>query len=196
MITINRSLNLVIPLARGETEKIYVHAAPIRPETFELYHLILAQAYSKITGHRIGVTAAPSIAMMVLKTIAKETQRGNGSDWWEGLDGVGGAGGLLAEMVRLSNVITPSESGWVPMPLQTALDQNLIDEEEKSEVLNLLTFFTLVSRVAPRSDREPLVHGMAVIYSLLTTLSNATEYAGSLKTSTPAETIGENLPVS
>jgi len=194
MVTINRNLNLVIPISRGETEKLYIHSTPIMPETFERYHLVLAKTFSAFAENGIVVTSAPSIAQMVLKDVATSTYRSPGLNWWDGPDGVGGEGGLLAEMVRLSNIITASGDGWTTMPLQTALDRKLIDAEEKSEVLNILTFFTVVSRVPPRADRDRLVRGMAAIYELLTTFSNATEYAASLKTSMPDEIIGENVP--
>jgi hypothetical protein len=127
--------------------------------------------------------------------MATTTVRSPGVNWWDGPDGVGGEGGLLAEFVRLSNAIIPNkETGWGNIPLRTAIDQNLIDEEERSEVMSLLTFFMAVSLVAPRVDRARLVNGEAAIYELRTTLLDSTEYASFLKTSTADATTGAKPP--
>lgn len=192
MITINRSLNLVVPLERGDGTKIYVHSAPIGMEVFERYHLVLAKTFSSFAENGVMVTSAPSIAHMVMKGIAQNTGRAPGLNWWDGPDGVGGEGGLLAEIVRLSNVLGPSGDGWASTPLQMAFDSGRIDAEEKAEVLSLLVFFTVASRVPPRADRERLVRGMAAIYELEPTSLNATDFGSSLRTRTIAENTGES----
>lgn len=195
MLTINRKLNLVLPLQRGDDTVLYVHSTPIRPETFEKYYMVLAKTWASLTQNGLDPRSGPSVAALVLKEVAETTARAPGLNWWDGPDGVGGEAGLIAEMTRLSNaLVSDPERGWVPMPLAMALQKGLIDEEEKSEVMNLLTFFTVTSSIAPRVDREGLVRGMAAIYELLTTSSNSTEYCNSLKTSTIDAPIGENLP--
>ena len=194
MITINRSLNLVVPIEKSDGTKVYVHSTPIGTEVFERYHLVLAKTFSSFAENGIVVTSAPSIAYMVLRQVAQNTMRAPGLNWWDGPDGVGGESGLLAEMIRLSNLIGPNGDGWGSMPLQSAIDTGRIDADEKSEVMNLLTFFTVASRVPPRSDREPLVRGMASIYNLETTSLNATDFANSLRTRTTDENIGGKEP--
>jgi len=195
MAAINRHLNIVIPILRGDDTTLYIHAAPIRQETFEMYHLVLAKTFSSFAQNGLDPRSGPSVAALILRDVAQATSRSLGMNWWEGTDGVGGDSGLLAEIRRLSNAVVPNkDNGWSTVPLQVALDQNLITEEERSEVANLLTFFTVVSLVAPRVDRERLVRGMAAIYELLTTFSNSTEFATSLKTSTTADIIGESNP--
>lgn len=190
---IDKKLNLVCPIVRGDKTTLYIHSEPIRKETFEQYHLVLAKTFSAFAQNGLDPRSGPSVAGLILNDVAKATPRTPGVDWWEGPDGVGGQSGLIAEMLRLSNAIVPSiDNGWTTLPLQTALSQNLISEEEKSEVLNLLAFFTVVSVTAPRVDRKNLIEGMAVIYELQTTSSNSTEYATSLKTLTVAVPTGEN----
>lgn len=193
MITVDRRLNLVVPIVRGDSTRLYVHSTPLRPETFETYHMVLAKTFSAFAQNGLDPRSGPSVAAMVMKDVALSTARAPGLDWWSGPDGVGGEAGLLAEMVRLSNALVSSpDGGWSPTPLRLALDQGQLDPEERSEVLNLLTFFTVVSLVAPRADRAKLVRGMAAIYELQTTLSNSTEFAASLRTSTAGETTGES----
>lgn len=195
MVSINRKLNLVIPLLRNDETYLYVHATPIRPETFEKYYLVLSRAFSSLAQNGLDPRSGPSVAALLLKEVSQQTARGGGMNWWDGPDGVGGEAGLNAEIIRLSNaLVSTPDKGWTSMPLNNALNQGLMDDEEKSEVLNLLTFFTVVSHVAPRVDRERLVKGMAAIYELQTTYSNATEFSTSLKTSTTEEPIGESDP--
>ena len=174
---------------------MYVHSTPIRMETFKMYHMVLAKTFSSFAQNGLDPRSGPSVAALILEDVAKNTYRSPGVDWWTGLDGVGGEGGLLAEIVRLSNaIVATKDAGWRTVPLQNAMNQNLRDEEEKSEVANLLTFFTVVSLVAPRVDRGRLVRGMAAIYELQTTYSNSTEFVTSLRTLTTEESIGGKAP--
>ncbi len=80
----------------------------------------------------------------------------------------------------------------VAMPLQEALDRQLISEDEKAEVMNLLAFFIVSSLVAPKADRPILIHGMAAIYRLEVTSSSFLEWANSFKTRMLEESSGEN----
>lgn len=195
MAVIDRHLNIVVPIQRGDDTTLYVHSTPIRQETFEMYHLVLAKTFSSFAQNGLDPRSGPSVAALILRDVAKATSRGPGVDWWDGPDGVGGEMGLLAEIRRLSNAVIPTkDKGWTTVPLQSAFDQKMVTEEERSEIANLLTFFTVVSLVAPRVDRERLVRGMAAIYELQTTFSNSTEFATSLKTSTTEENIGEKTP--
>ena len=189
---INKALNLVIPIIRSDETKLYIHSTPIRPETFETYYMVLAKAFSAMAQNGLDPRSGPSVAAMVLKEVAQSTPRAADMNWWEGPDGVGGEGGLLAEIIRLSNAILPGQSGWTTTPLKVALDQNLMDEEESREVQNILAFFIVTSAVAPRVDRPKLVRGLAAIYELQTTSLNSTEFLNSLKTSTTADNSGKN----
>lgn len=195
-IAINRQLNLVVPLDRPDGTTLYVHSSPLGQPTFEVYFMVLAKTFSALAQNGLDPRSGPSVAALILKETAQNTARMPGQNWWDGHDGVGGPSGLLAEMVRLSNVCVPSPDGggWTTMPLQQAFDRKTVDEEEKQEVLNLLTFFTVASRIAPRVDREKLIQGMSVIYELRTTYSNATDYATSLRTAKTEESSGESAP--
>lgn len=187
MLTIDRKLNLVVPIDRGDS-KFYVHAMPISTETFEKYYLVLAKTFSAIAENGIVVTSAPSVAKLLLKQVAEETQRDNGVDWWTGDDGVGGKSGLIEEIVRLCNVI----DGDSVFPLKDLLMSERIDADTQNDVLSMLVFFTVASRVPPRVDRERLIRGMASIYHLHVTFSNVTEFASTLKTSISDASTGKN----
>lgn len=193
MAAINRKLNLVVPINRADGTVLYVHSTPIKSETFEFYHLVLAKTWSGFVQNGLDPRSAPSVAALILKETARNTVRAPGYSWSEGADGVVGESGLMAEMVRLSNVVVSSkDKGWTTLPFSMALSQGIVDEDEKSEVMNLLTFFTVASSMPPRVDREKIILGMVAMYELQTTLLNCMEFATSLKTLIPAETSGEN----
>lgn len=193
MVTIDKRLNLVIPILREDETKLYVHSTPIRHETFEAHYMVLAKTFSTLMHNGLDPSSGPAVAAMVLKDVARNTTRGPGLNWFDGPDGVGGEAGLLAEFVRLSNVVVPSKAGWGTLPLRSALDQRLLDSEEESEVINRIAFFMVVSLVPSKPDRGKLIEGMARIYDLRTTYFNSTEYATSLKILTKDETTGESL---
>ena len=86
MTTINRHLNIVIPIVRADETKLYIHATPIRPETFEMYHLVMAKTFSAFAHNGLDPMSGPSVAAMILRDVAKSTMRAPGVDWWEGND--------------------------------------------------------------------------------------------------------------
>lgn len=188
---IDRKLNLVIPIEREDGTKLWVHSTPVLKPTFEMYYLVLAKTFSAFAQNGLDPRSAPSVAALIMKDVARTTGRGD-TNWWEGDDGIGGKAGLLAEMVRLSNcLVSTPDSGFQQIPLQSALDNKTITDEDKTEVMNQLVFFTVASLVAPKEDRPILIHGMASIYNLDCTSLNFTEWAASFKIQMQKENIGE-----
>lgn len=188
---IDRKLNLVIPLEREDGSSLWIYATPIRKEVFETYFLVLAKTFSALSRNGLDPRSGPTVAALMLREIATATARDSDVSWWEGDDGVGGKMGLLAEIVRLSNCLVGTDDGWRTVPLQEALDKGQITDDEKSEVMNLLAFFTVSSLIAPKADRAILVNGMAAIYRLEATSSTFTEWANSFKTRMADVSIGE-----
>lgn len=192
---IDRKLNLVIPLEREDGTSLWIHSTPVRKEVFEMYYLVLAKTFSNLSRAGLDPRSGPTIAALMLKEVAATTARDAESNWLDGDDGVNGKAGLLAEIVRLSNCLVGTvDGGWKTVPLQEALDKNLISDDEKSEVMNLLAFFTVSSLIAPKADRPILVNGMAAIYRLEVTSSGFSEWASSFKTRTRVESTGEKTP--
>lgn len=192
---INRKLNLVVSIDRGEGEApLSVHAAPIILEAYKTYFMVLAKTFSTMMNERLTNVSGPATAALMLEQIAKTTMRAPGVSWWEDMGAVAGVeNGLMAEIRRLSNVIAPlpDGAGWAATPLQIALDEGIIDVEEAMEVMNQLCFFTVVSWVPERRDRPSFINGAAYLFGGQTTSLNCTEYAASLKTSTEDATTGE-----
>lgn len=180
---IDRKLNLVLPLDRGDGKINYVHSVPLSREVFERYYSVIAQTFTEIYRGGYSVQSGPLVAYLILKDIATK------SGVWEGDDGV--ERGLVAEMIRLSNVIVPSETGgWKTVPFQDALDAKLFDEDDLAEVQNILVFFMVESATRRKKELPSIYAMMADFWNAQTTSSNCTAFAASLPTSTPAGNTG------
>jgi hypothetical protein len=177
--SINRKMNLVIPVDQDSGQKIYVHSAPISREIFETNYEVLARAFTEIMAGGFGAQAGPGVAALVLKKIAKQL----------GLEKQV-ADGLIPEIHRLTNVLVP---GIGLMNLDEAIERKVFDEDDLAEVLNELAFFTVISSAAPRKDRPSLLAFMAHVWNAETTLLNPTEYEKYLKTSTEDASTGEKV---
>jgi hypothetical protein len=77
MTTIDKKLNLVVPVAGG-----WVHAVPISYAIFEKYFLPISKAFAQVYSEGLGTLAGPRVAHLLLKKIAIEDQV------WEGIEGV------------------------------------------------------------------------------------------------------------
>jgi len=179
------SLNLVIPLDRGKHE-IYVHVAPLSREVFEAHWLVISKTFATINAEGLSVIAGPRVAGLALKTVAQKL------GVWEGADGVERT--LVAEMVRLSNVVQPGDAGWSSVPMATALQQSTFSEREKAEVIGAIVFFMVLSAMHLKKTLEPMLRGMGDLWGTQTTSSNSTEFAASLPTSTAAANTGATAP--
>jgi hypothetical protein len=178
MTTIDKKLNLVVPVAGG-----WVHAVPISYAIFEKYFLPISKAFAQVYSEGLGTLAGPRVAHLLLKKIAIEDQV------WEGIEGV--ENGLMNEIIRLSNFISPGDHGWGTLPLYEAIRQQKLDEEEVSEVLNALVFFTLTSLMHKKDERARTFAGVMHFWRAQTTLLDSTAFLASLPTSTPDAPTGE-----
>lgn len=186
---INKKLNLVVAVERDD-QVLHVHSMPVAYEVFQQFYLVLSKTFALLGQQGLGAVAGPRIAAQLLEDVAKTTARSTRANWWEGEDGV--ERGLQAEMIRLSNLLLPTENGWQTVQLSDAISREILDKEEAGDVLNQLAFFTVVWHAAPRVDREMLANQGARLYGSSTTSSSFTEFATFLKTSTKDEPTGEN----
>ena len=127
--------------------------------------------------------SGPRICKLMLQRIAEH------DGTWEPKDGSPGVKAtLLAEITRLSNVVLPGDRGWQTMPLETAINRQLLDEEEIAEVEGALVFFTCVSAILRRATVPGILAEVSSLWPMQTTLSNVTEWTASLPTLTETET--------
>jgi len=180
---IDRKLNIVIPVETESKGLIYVHSTPISRDVFEQFYLelgkVFSQCFDSINQAHLALTA-PQLAYPALKTMT--IKAGN----WEEVKK-----GLINEIVRLTNVLVIGEKGWESIPLDLAIKREILDEDEESEVLSALTFFTAICRVAPKDLRMSFLEMAGSLRSWVLTSSDSTEYLNGLTIPVKAVTTGK-----
>jgi len=180
---IDRKLNIVIPVETESKGLIYVHSTPISRDVFEQFYLelgkVFSQCFDAINQAHLALTA-PQLAYPALKTMA--IKAGN----WEEVKK-----GLINEIVRLTNVLVTGEKGWESIPLDLAIKREILDEDEESEVLSALTFFTAICRVAPKDLRMSFLEMAGSLRSWELTSLDSTEYLNGLTIPVKAVTTGK-----
>ena len=185
-IAINKKLNLVIPVETDPGITIYVHSTPIGREVFETYYKVIAKAFTEIYTQGLALASGPRVAKLLIKGIAVDM------GVWDGERGV--KAGLIAEINRLTNVITPDgDKGWVTMPFEDALKRGVMDEDDISEVENAICFFTLASAMHRKAELRPILESVCSLWGAQLELSNSTEFKDSLPTSTLPVNTGEKV---
>jgi hypothetical protein len=175
---INKAMNIVVPVDIDGVE-CFVHSTPISFEVFEKYFLVISKTFSEIYSQGLSHVAAPRVAGLLLKKCAKDLGE---------LESV--EKGLINEIRRLTNIVMPSDKGWETIPYYDALQQKLINNQDASEVDNVLVYFTCCGAMH-RKENLSGVLGLLSMWGVQTTLLNSTEYTHYLPTSTEVENFGE-----
>lgn len=178
-------LNLIIPVQRPGGP-IYVHCTPLGRETFERHFLIIAKTFTYIMTEGLSVVAGPRVAALALRQMAQTM------DIWDGPAGVEAT--LFAEMVRLANVVMPGETGWTTLPLYNAIRDKVFTDDERSEVLGALVFFTLSSAMHKRDVLNDILDRAGGLWGTQSSSLDCTAWADSLQTSTATANTGETAP--
>ena len=168
---IDKRLNLVVPVERDKIT-LWVHSAPISREVFDNYFLVLSKALTMAC--RAGGGIAPRIAYKCIEASAKELKV------WDGVEGVNN--GLLQEIRRLTNVLVPTATGWNTLPVDIALKQNLLSEDEYYDIRDYISFFILVSCLYPKKMIMETLEEMNSLWGSQTTSLTCMEYIASLPT--------------
>lgn len=185
---INRALNLVVPFDTAEGQ-VYIHSMPISREVFERYFLVISKTFAALISEGLSVISGPAAAFLMLKKIAQDMRE------WDGPAGV--ERGLIAEIHRLTNIVAPNpRGGWHTIPFQEALSTGVIEGDDVSEVEGLLCFFTCISTVPRREQRQEILDSMGSLWGARTESLSCTEFAASLPTSIETELSGETVPMS
>jgi hypothetical protein len=175
-LEINKKLNLVIPIERGDGTTVYAYSIPISKGVFERYYMVFAKAFSVIYGGGLGIMTGPRVAAMILKDAAKDL------GVWDGPEGA--EHGLMSEIHRLTYVVALTERGWETIPFQEAVAKKLIDDEDVGEVDNAVSFFTLASHMHRKKDKIGIMEGASKLWGGHLESLGYTEFCASLPTST------------
>jgi hypothetical protein len=181
-ITINRKLNLVLPIDLDEHRKIYFHSMPISVEVFDANFWLLTQTLANLYAHGIGPSMSPRIALRALRDTAKQFDDTQDVS----LD-------LINEIYRLTNVVMPGTNGggWVNIPYYEVKSKKLVDEQVLVEVENAIVYFIVASALHLRNELEMAYQGLITIWKAETTLLGATDYMRSLPILTQTANTGE-----
>jgi hypothetical protein len=172
---IDKNLNFVFPVDTSSNGTVWVYSMPIARSVFETYYDVLGKVFTKCfdgeDAKHVALTA-PQLALPALKSISQA------NNTWEGVSGV--QKGLLNEIIRLTNVAFVGERGWETIPLDTAANQKIVDEENVSEIMSSLIFFTSICKVAPRSLAATFLEMAGSLREWQFTSSPFTEWLSSL----------------
>jgi len=194
---INESLNLVLPIRSEEYEVeeggkavtkerilLYAYHTPISKEVFEANFRILADVKTEIFGDGVkrAFMCGPMIATLALKDAGERDAQARGEA------GDSGVSALRMEIKRLTLVMAPNATGWGMIPIDAAIANGIIDDEDWLEVEGSIFFFTALYSMTKRSSRAAIARTLAGPLQGVMTSSSPTEFAGSLQLSTPTET--------
>lgn len=176
---IARNMNLVLTVDT-EMGSAYLHAAPISKEVYRQHFFILSKTFSAIFSEGLGAVAGPRIAYLMLEKICTDLK------CWDGETGVKNT--LVAEIIRLANLVYPVEGkGWDTVPLDVAIEREIIDIDE---AIGELVFFTCVSSINKPPQAKGLMEQVNGMWGSVTTSLNLTEWIASLPTSKRKDSSG------
>jgi hypothetical protein len=182
-VTINKKLNLVIPLEIDDNKKMWVHSTPISREVFEANYMLFVKTLSNLYFNGIGPGMAPRVAALALKDMAKEID--NTTDL---------SMPVIQEIYRLTYVlmIDPATNKWIVKPFLEIKMKNMLEEEVIREVENALVYFTVASAIHLKSELPSIMIGLSSIWEAQTTSLTAMDYCNSLTISNQEENTGES----
>ena len=200
---VNSDLKLVFPVKYAdepdETGKaiplVWAYHIPIDRDIFELNFELISKTYVKLFGNKsdYSVGIALKIAKLTLAKIGKEEAASLGVK-------LNPADALFGELMRLTTILAPTSAGYSEIPVPTAISTKVIDDEEWSEALSALIFFTCPYALAARAEKIDTAQSFASMLQGSTTSLTPSEWLASLPKSTPAETspppAEESAPVS
>jgi hypothetical protein len=178
-VTISRRLNIVLPPIETKDGLLYIHSMPVGRQVFESCYRSLARTMAQLITEGTGPITGPSIASLSLRTEADMLGENGKVDL------------LMSEIKRLTNVGIAGKPDI--LPYSVVLQRNMIDEDQASEVENILVYFTLASWIRlPQGLSSGMgMDGLRQLWRVQTTSLDTTEFMRSLPTSTPVENTGE-----
>ncbi len=175
---IDEKFRLVLParVADDGVPLLRIYHTPISREIFEANYRIIGATFSALMqpSARIG---APRIAALRLRDEGAADAREHGT-----LPADGGAVALLGEIKRLSCVLAPQGAQWIMVPVDAAVSQGIIDDEDWREVESALVFFTCLYTMVTKQERARMMDAVVSVIGASITSLPPMEFAASLTT--------------
>lgn len=200
---IDENLNAVFPVVTSRITKqvdgkdvhedvVRVHAfhTPISKAVFDANYRLLAATRAALSGkgsHYL-MSAGPRIAALTLRDegLRDAESRGYLDDYDKPRDDEVKA--LFAEIKRLTTILCPGPNGWEMLPVDAAVSNGKIDEEDWEEALSSVVFFTCHVAMARKVERQRTAKSTASFLKASITSSPLSDFVASLPKSTHAET--------
>jgi hypothetical protein len=175
-VQIDEKFRLVLPVrvADDGTPLLRLYHTPISREIFEANYRIIGATFSALMqpSARIG---APRIAALRLRDEGAADAREHGT-----VPADGGAVALLGEIKRLSCVLAPQGAQWTMVPVDAAIAQGIIDDEEWGEAESALVFFTCLYTMVTKKERGKMIGAVVSAIGGEITSLQPMEFAASL----------------
>lgn len=94
---------------------------------------------------------------------------------------------LFEEIKRLTTILAPGASGYENLPVDVAISQGRMDEEDWSELEAAIVFFTCHVMPTKKANRAGIAKATASVANGSIAPSSITAFAASLQTSTKAD---------
>lgn len=170
---IDKKLNFVSTVSRDDGSLIYLHVVPFPYDVVENNCLLLGGMFNNFFT-LVGSMGAPRVAAMMLRQTLKSQQD----------DGRLPAGPTIVDDIqRLTTVIWSDVGVWKTCPLDTALKQGILSDDEYREVEGEIVFFMVSSAIQKPSLFVPTIGKALEMYSGRLVLLSATAFKDSLLTS-------------
>jgi hypothetical protein len=196
-LKLNKQLSLVIECDGGDTP-IYVHAEPIPRDVFDRFALTFAQTFEAIYMNGASLAGARIAKTFFVNAVVSRINDADNSEAERkrALARDSLEAELFAPMRQFANVLSSKNGHWEHWQLDDAVHAGILDETDKSEVENILTFFTVLYHIHLKSERERELRLLLKVWNARIEYLRFTEFLNSLPTSTPGGNTGEKAKAS
>lgn len=180
---IDRKLNIIIELPRGDKPSLFVHSAALNESVFEQYFDICGPTMNALVAGGYGYVA-PRYAALVFRKVAfaplgPEPQQIDEAYVRTKQAVEARVNGFFNELHRLTNVMALKDGRWEMTLITDAVAMGAVSQEEFSRIEGALCFFTVSSQSVPLDKIEATLGGLSLFNSRIE-YSGATEFMNSL----------------
>lgn len=192
---IDRRLNLVMEIPRGDGSPLVVHSTALPTEIFEQYFDLCGPTMNYLMVGGFG-NFAPRYAALAFRQVALRSIGLELPDEKERFQRAKFSvdqrvNAFFAELHRLSFVFLLKNAKWEQVPLEEARSTGAISVDEMSRIEAACVFFTCASESVPLEIREMILGGLSM-FSARTESLSTTDFQRFLQTSMKDDSSGES----
>ncbi|EJF6782400.1 hypothetical protein M8194_001942 [Escherichia coli] len=174
---IDKKLNLVTNITRGDGSIVYLHVTPFPYEVVEEHCLLLGNLFTNFISQVGGLGAARVAAMMLRKKLQREQELRDEANQQ--------APTIVDEIQRLTSVVWNDGGTWKTTSFDAAMKQGIISPDEYREVEGEVVFFMVSSAIQKAHLIAPTVGSVIGMFGGQLVSSSVTAFRDSLQTSNP-----------